>query len=264
MTTSDRMLSVLDLFDQSTPQWSVEAAAAELGLATSTAYRYFASLTAAGLLAPFVSGRYILGPTILRYDRQLRLTDPLISASSGQMRKLARLEPNRSVVFLCRLLGGQVMCVHQVAEGEPTFAVGYERGRLMPLFAGSASKIILAHLPLRQLRSLFARESESFANAGLGKDWDTVRRTLRSIRSDGYAVTHGEVDRGMKGFSVPLPVENSAMLASLTIAGPANRLPDDASDIFIPALHAAAARIGKVLQKTIEAQASDEGTPPGP
>lgn len=220
VTTSDRLLAMLDLFDLDRPDWSVEEAAGALDLATSTAYRYFASLTSSGMLAPFATGRYVLGPTIIRYDRQLRLTDPLISAADEEMQRIAASYPGQAVVFLCRLLGRRVMCVNQATSGDPQFAVGYQRGRLMPLFAGSASKVILAHLPPRQLKALFTRNPQEFASAGLGETWDQVRGGLREIRSAGRLVTHAEVDPGMRGISVPLIVENGALLASLNVAGP--------------------------------------------
>jgi DNA-binding IclR family transcriptional regulator len=247
VSTSDRLLSVLDLFDLEQPDWSVDEAAAVLGLATSTTYRYFASLTARGLLAPFANARYVLGPTIIRYDRQLRLTDPLISAAESELQRLARLEPGRTVAFLCRLLGGQVMCVQQASVGDPSFAVGYERGRLMPLFAGSASKVILAHLPPRQLRAHYGREPAAFSGAKLGTSWDEVRATLRAIRDAGYAVSTGEVDPGMRGVSVPLVDQANAVIASVNVAGPQRVLDSSTVERLAKGLRKAAVGIAKEL-----------------
>ena len=220
VSTSGKMLSILNLFDVDHPSWSVEDVATALGLATSTAYRHFASLSSAGLIAPSNPGRYVLGPAIIRYDRQLRLTDPLISAASGEMRRLSRMKPGKTVVFLCRLLGGQVMCVHQASAGDPAFAVAYERGRLMPLVAGSASKAILAHLPARQLRSLYDRLAHDKEAAGLGIAWEDFRAGLRAIRLDGYVQSEGEIDAGMRGISAPIVDPGNSIVASLTVAGP--------------------------------------------
>jgi DNA-binding IclR family transcriptional regulator len=226
MTTSDRLLRVLDLFDLEKSDWSVEEAAKALSLATSTTYRYFASLTASGLIAPFAAGRYGLGPTIIRYDRQLRLTDPLISTAQPEMKRLALIEPKKTVVF----------------------AVGYERGRLMPLFRGSASKAILAQLPPRQLRSLYRRDPASFADAGLGATWVAVRDALRQIRVDGFVVSNSEIDNGMRGVSVPLVPEGSGLLASLNVAGSEESLPPDTVCRLAGALSEAAFRITAALQ----------------
>jgi DNA-binding IclR family transcriptional regulator len=243
MTTSDRLLAVLDLFDIDCPDWSVEEAATALKLATSTTYRYFSSLTASGMIAPCAAGRYVLGPTIIRYDRLLRLTDPLISATRFEMHEIAKLEPGKTVVFVCRLLGRRVMCVAQASTGDLTFEVGYERGRLMPLFRGSASKVILALLSARQLRSLYRREAESFSESGLGATWEEVRDALRNIRLAGFLISNGEIDQGMRGISVPLFVEGGSLFASLTVAGPAHALGPVSVARITDALEAAAPRI---------------------
>ena len=260
MSTADKLLSVLDLFGLDRPDWSIDEAASALGLATSTTYRYFASLTAAGLLAPFVPTRYVLGPTIIRYDRQLRLTDPLISAAQSEMRLLAGMRPGQSVVFLCRLLGGMVMCVDQAFAGSPPFAVAYERGRLMPLFAGSASKVILAHLPPRQLRALYTRPAAAFAGVGLGADWGGVRLALKAIRQRGYLSVAGELDPGMHGLSVPIREIRTNILASLSIVGPLDVLLETDVPSLAKRLREAAGRIEKELaDKSAAHDAADRG-----
>lgn len=224
MSTSDRLLAILDLFTLDRPDWAVEEAAAVLGIATSTAYRYFNSLSRIGLLTALGAGRHGLGPTVIRYDRQLRLTDPLVLAADSELDRLARLLPGRSVAFLCRLFGDQVICVAQVAIADPPFALGYERGRPMPLFAGSASRVILSHLDPRRLRALYRREPASFAKAGLGDDWQAVRAALRVRREAGGCISSGEVDAGMRGISAA--VVAAGVLGSVTVAGPRSALTD--------------------------------------
>ena len=241
MSTSDRLLAVLDLFTLERPDWTVDEAAAALGLATSTAYRYVNSLGRTGLLASLGGGRYGLGPTVIRYDRQLRLTDPLVLAAAGELDRLARVLPGRSVAFLCRLFDDEVICVAQVAINEPPFALGYERGRPMPLFAGSASRVILAHLEPRRLRALHRHAPASFAGARLGSDWEAVRASLRALREAGGCVSSGEVDAGMRGVSAP--VLAGGALGSVTVAGPRTALTEAVAVRLLPDVVAAARAI---------------------
>ncbi len=218
-STSDRLLTILGLFTLERPDWSVDEAATGLGAPTSTIYRYFKSLTRSGFLIGSNSGRYCLGPTIIRYDRQLRLTDPLVVAAAAGMDRVSRLVAGKGVVFLCRLFGDQVMCVAQTAIGDPPFATSYERGRTMPLFAGSASRVILANLPRRHVRSLYARQPENFLRAGLGRSWPEVRTALRAMRDAGSSVTSGEVDAGMRGFSVPVISLDGSIIGRVSVVG---------------------------------------------
>ena len=56
--SGDRLLAVLALFTAEETRWSVETAAARLGVSTTTTYRYFKKLTKAGLISP------VAGPAI--------------------------------------------------------------------------------------------------------------------------------------------------------------------------------------------------------
>lgn len=219
MSTADRLLEILDLFTLERPDWSVDEAAEAVNAPTSTVYRYFNSLTKRGLVATVGGARYILGPSIIRYDRQLRLTDPLVRSARGEMERLAQVVAERGVVFLCRLFGDQVMCVSQAAEGELPFTISYERGRLMPLFAGSASRVILANLPPAKIQSLYRKMPEEFERQGFGKTIQEVREGLKVIKNDGSVTTVGEIDPGMRGISVPI-LSSGKIIGSLTIAGP--------------------------------------------
>jgi len=245
MSTSDRLLAILGLFTVERPDWSVEEAGVTLGLASSTAYRYFQSLNRSGLLTSFGVGRYVLGPTIIRYDWQLRLTDPMISACRFEMDRIAKMASGEIVAFLCRLYDDQVMCVHQASVNDPHFALGYERGRPMPLFRGSASKVILANIPARHLRALYRNHATNFADAGLGLDWSEVRANVRKLRSDGYCITNEEVDRGMRGISVPLPSIGNGILGSLSIAGPRKYLSQAKTKLLLSELQSSVRRVEK-------------------
>jgi DNA-binding IclR family transcriptional regulator len=221
VTTADKLLSVLTLFSLEQPEWTVEDAAQELGLAVSTAYRYFRSLSRAGLIVAFASGRYVLGPAILQLDRQIRLLDPLISTATPIMKRLARVGPSHGIVLLCRLYRDQVMCVHLESVERPDFAISYERGRPMPIFRGAASKAILANLPSRTVRALHKRFATEMQQSGLGLNWDAVKARLRELREAGTAVTRSELDVGMAGISAPVFGPNARVIGSLSFVVPA-------------------------------------------
>jgi len=243
MTTSDRVLSVLGLFSLERPEWTVEDAASELKLAISTAYRYFRSLTSAGLLVALETGRYVLGPAIIQYDRQIRLHDPLTKAAQPIMKRLTEELPAHTVTLLCRLFRDQVMCVHQEFHERPDFAISYERGRPMPLFRGAASKIILAHMPLRAIKALYEEHPTKFAQANLGRNWEEAKERLRALRTAGYCVTQGEVDPGMCGISVPILEASGSVTGSIGIVIPAHQLEPDLLDEVPTLLRKAAEEI---------------------
>jgi len=217
VSISDKLLSVFGLFTFEQPRWTVEQAADELGLAQSTTYRYFRKLSDAGLIVAISTGQYVLGPTITMLDRQMRMLDPLITSADALMPNLAPTIEIPSVLFLCRLYRNQVMCIYTRDVGNPGFAYSYERGRPMPLHRGAASKVIMAHLPARIVRPLIEKNKKDIAAAGLGSSWTTTKKRLRLIRNAGFAVTRGDLDRGLFGAASPVFGKDGDVIGSLGI-----------------------------------------------
>jgi DNA-binding IclR family transcriptional regulator len=150
----------------------------------------------------------------------------MLKAARAVMVELVQSAADGSTILLCRQFHDRVMCMHQVVGRGPQSPVSYERGRLMPLFRGATSKIILAHLPTRTLKSLFAHEAEEIALAGLGGDWDSFRRELAALRRAGVCISRGEIDAGRVGIAAPIFDSERAILGSLTFVLPDSRADD--------------------------------------
>lgn len=255
-SSGDRLLSVLGLFTVEQPQWTVDDAAKQLGVSGPTAYRYFKRLTGAGLISPVSGASYTLGPAIIQMDRQIQVSDPMLRAARGVMHALIPRAGDGSALLLCRLFHDRVMCVHQVLGRGPQEPVSYERGRLMPLFRGATSKIILAHLPARTLKSMFEQNAAEIAQAGFGKSWDEFRSSLAAIRRAGVVVTHGEIDPGRVGIGAPLFDRDRNILGSLSFALPAGRADDALIGRLTPLLIAGAREIERLMNEEPASQPS--------
>lgn len=231
------MLALLEVFTTAAPAWSTEDLIRFSGASRSTCYRYIKALQGAGLLTPVAGGAWMLGPRIIELDRTMRLCDPVMSGGGPPMRRLA--EETGFSGLLSLLFSGTVMCVDDVpAAGAP--AGLFSRGQRRPLFAGAASKVILAHLPPHRLRALFARHRTTVAAAGLGADWDAFRATLRGIREAGHCVTIGEFQPGVLGVAAPLFNAEGGVLGSIGIATEASRVPPAARAALAERVMAAA------------------------
>ncbi|MES2264255.1 MAG: IclR family transcriptional regulator C-terminal domain-containing protein [Pseudomonadota bacterium] len=220
MGTTDRSLSLLKLFTLERPAWTADQAAAMLDVSMATVYRYLMALEDIGLIATASPGRYVLGPAIIQLDRQIQLTDPLLIAARPVMADLASYAPPGSVVLLCRPFSGRVLCIHQLASQGPLPAVSYDRGRPMPMFLGATSKIILAHLATRHLKSLYQDQHEAARAAGLGDTWEAFRSNMSALRKQGYAQSQGEVDPGVLGLSVAILGAERQVLGGLSYVVP--------------------------------------------
>ena len=200
----ERMLGLLDLFTTSAPVRPVTDLVNYLGTSRSTSYRYIKALHAAGLLEAVANGRYVLGPRIVEFDRQIRMTDPLYQGGGAVLRDL--VDATGYSALLCALNRDSVMCIREdLAKGAPPTL--FSRGQRRPLFFGAASKIILPYVPPHRLIRIFEHHHRDIAKAGLGTNWQGFRDNLAAIRRDGYCVSYGEFNPGV--FGVAAAVFNS-------------------------------------------------------
>ncbi|AZG08230.1 IclR family transcriptional regulator [Pigmentiphaga sp. H8] len=244
----ERMLGLLDLFTPSASVRPVSDLVTYLGTSRSTSYRYIKALHSAGLIEAVANGRYVLGPRIVEFDRQIRMTDPLYKAGAQVLRSLVELTGHSAL--LCALYSDSVMCIREeLAEGSPPAL--FSRGQRRPLFSGAASKIILPYLPPHRLRSIFKQHQRAIALAGLGTDWDSFRDNLTAVRREGYLVTHGEFNPGVFGVSAPVFNAEGLVVGSIGVAGSEERLDRKKLAAYSEAVVAAA--------KQLSDQLADEG-----
>jgi DNA-binding IclR family transcriptional regulator len=216
-TSAEKVLGVLTLFTAERPVWSPERAAKRLNVSLATSYRYFNTLVASGLLEKLERNRYVLGPAIVELDRQIRDADPVLRQARPVMERLLKRAREPAAVLLCRYYRGMVMCIHQETNktGEPVSS--YERGARRPMFRGSTSKVILAHLPPRTIANLWQEHKREIGAAGLGESFEDFKASLRALRREPTYVAAGEVDPGRLGVAAPIFDANKRVAGSLSL-----------------------------------------------
>lgn len=244
MSNLEKTLKVIDVFSEDAPIWTVDQLVAELGTSRSTTYRYVKELCEAGLLAP-VGGAYILGPRIIELDRQIRQSDPLLTIGRDILDGLLP-RVGEGILFICALLGDDVISVFR-RENPNSLDISYSRGRPMPLFRGSASRVILAHLPERRLTKFFLYHRREIRDAGLGGEWEAFRSNLKKIRERPYLTSRGQVDPGVFAVSAPAFDGGGNVLASLTLAMPERRADEEDMEALADLIVSAAKRLGDAV-----------------
>jgi DNA-binding IclR family transcriptional regulator len=250
-----RMLGLLDLFTASAPVRPVTDLVNYLGTSRSTSYRYIKALNEAGLIEAVANGRYVLGPRIVEFDRQIRTTDPLYKAGGPILRSLIK-ETNYSAL-LCALYKDSVMCIREeLTDGSPPNL--FSRGQRRPLFSGAASRVILPYVPPHRLRSMFQHHQRPIALAGLGTDWQSFRDNLSAIRRDGFVISMGEFNQGVFGVSAPVFNPDGLVVGSIGIAGSEDRL----DRRMLPSYCEAVVNAGKLVSASLAEAGGEPVRPP--
>ena len=111
-------------------------------------------------------------------------------------------------------------------QGTHTVRNVVEVGVPMPLWGGSAAKVLLTGAP--QIIDELERMKPNIDTSQLRVDVEEARRA-------GFAVSHGEREDGASAVSAPIVADNGRVLAALCISGPSPRLIGDRLDMAIQA-----------------------------
>lgn len=216
-----RMMDVLDLFSGQVTLLTAEDIARLLQVSRPTAFRYARELTAAGFLANY-SGSYSLGARIITLDFRIRESDPLLHIARATMRDLANEMVATAV--LARMYNEDIINVHQ-EEGLQGDASIIGRGRPLPLFRGSASKTMLAHMPQARVRKIYERHAQDPDVQAIGASWDAFWSAMKKIRQKGFYVSIREVSDLSVGIAAPIALPKVGVVAVLSLVVPSERLP---------------------------------------
>lgn len=242
-STADRAIDVLLLFAENHPVVSAVEVAERLGMSRSTTYRYLQSLRSAGLLEDDAGG-FRLGPRILQLASVARKGLRLSEVARPVMRALAA-EVDEAIL-LTRRFGDQVVCVEREESSHPV-RLSYELGHVLPVHAGASAKVVLAWADAEEIRRIVGAKPLPRLTPATVTDPARLRRELAAIRDDGYAVSRGEVDRDVIGIAAPVRGAEGKVVAGLTIAAPAYRVPEQLVGVLTAAVLRAAAEISQRL-----------------
>nr|WP_249209830.1 IclR family transcriptional regulator [Burkholderia cenocepacia] len=208
MSSLTKMLSILDVFSSSATSMTAEEIAEHMGFSRTTCYRYVKELASVGLLVG-TNGRYTLGPRIIHLDYNMRQSDPTLTAAKPVIQKLVQVTGGDALVST--LFDEQIINVmHET--GAENLQLGFGRGRIMPLFQGASSKVIVAAMSRARLKRLHERH-----NAELGEfatDWTQFWRACQQIVEAGYWISRGELDAGFVGIAAPIRTASSGEVNS--------------------------------------------------
>ena len=136
--------------------------------------------------------------------------------------------------------GTNVICIQQV-ESRRLIRFAIENGRILPLHLGASGKAILAYETERVLDQVLKRMEDP-------RQKEALLENLERIRRQGYCLTVGEVDPDVFGIAAPIFDGYRRVVASLTIAGPSERLHPGTGEMMIRSVVEATREISRAGQ----------------
>jgi DNA-binding IclR family transcriptional regulator len=224
----ERGLRILEYLDQHPGGRSMVQISQDLGLPKNSVFRITLTLLKAGYLERDPdSARVGLSRKLLSLGYGALAEAPsLVEHSLGFMRQLRDLV--RETVCLSVIVEDEGFVLEQVPGLHP-FRCVVDPGMRQPLHASASCRAMLAYVPQDELEAILARLPMPRLTPHTLTQATPLRDDLRRVRQRGYALDRGEHIEGVVCVAAPVFDRHAYPVASLTVTGPAGRMPEPQS-----------------------------------
>ncbi len=242
---ADRSLAVLALLAREGRALPLAEVAAQLGIPKTSAHRLCTQLVDNGYLARDIDQRvYRIGPAL----RALAF-DALNHSVERAQRHAILDDLVREVGETCNfttLDGNRILYLDRVEAHWP-LRLSLEVGSHVPLHCTASGKLFLALLdePSR-LKLIDTLRLERLTRNTLTRR-EALLKECHAIAQQGHATDREEFMAGLVAVAVPVQDRSGRMRAAIAVHGPTARMSLDDALARLPALKAAARRMGKLL-----------------
>ena len=236
-----KITEILDAFSLSRPSMTLGEIQQATGLPVSTVQRLVSNMVAQQLLD--------------RVGDQIRVGARMAYWAATAMKDLDVLAVVNPVLKEIRDKTGETACFFKV---EQTFrvcvAIAETRhalrrdmyvGKVIPLHAGSASRVLLAWNP-DLAEQILASPLEPLTDDTVTSP-DELRAFIAQAKADGYAITAGEREDSASGLSAPVFDSAADIVGSLTISGPTLRMPREQCEEWVDLLVGYAEQVTRTM-----------------
>lgn len=225
---------------------SIAAAAAELGIARSSAHRLMAMLVYYDFVRQDPADRtYGVGPALL----DIGLSAARALDLSGLARPiLARLSGETGLTAHLVLPRGRDVLFVEGIEGRGAIRAALRTGSTLPAHVTGAGKAILATLGDKELRELYRSQAPEAVTGQSLSSVAALERELGAVRRRGYAVNRGESETGVLAMGIAVVTAEPAVLAGLSVSGPDFVWAEDWEERTAAAVKQAAAGLEKNIR----------------
>lgn len=236
-----KIRGILDAFSLSRPALSLSEIHAATGYPASTVQRLVANLVAEEFLDREgdrvrigVRFAYWAAPATRGLDA-LEIIKPVLEELRNE---------TGETVALFRLEGDVRVCV-AMAETRHALRREMHVGKILPLHAGSAGRVLMAWDPRAEQAALSSGLERLTEHTITDPAW--LHGDVEQTRRDGYSVTSDERDEGATGLAAPVFDSMGDLVGALSVSGPSLRVTPEKCREWADPLVAAAEQATRLL-----------------
>jgi IclR family acetate operon transcriptional repressor len=219
----ERVTETLQLIGRSESGYSLAELARRLDVPKASMADILAGLVASSFLSKNAAGRFVLGSGALAFARMAVSSSSLVDVTHHHLEVLVKSVNETAVI--ARLDYESMVSVY-VDKVESDHSVRYSvpLGLRRELYAASAGKVILSHLPKSELSAYLRSVSLERFTPRTIVDRKAIERELDDVVRLGFASTEDERSVGASGISAPVLDSEGQLLCVVTVAGPTTRI----------------------------------------
>jgi DNA-binding IclR family transcriptional regulator len=212
----DRMMDVLGQLERHADGLTIRELVLQLKLPRTTTYRILNSLQSHAMVRRGEDGAYHLGRRLLGLASH-------VAASAGRTEILAFATPvlerlSAELGEACKLsaIDDGAVLVLAAAQGRRPYALSVAPGQRMPLHAGAASKLLLAHQDDTAIELYLSRPLVGYTPKTI-TDPKRLRSELARIRRLGWSQDKGESGPSILAFAAPVVAPDGDLAAAVSV-----------------------------------------------
>lgn len=243
----ERALDILEVLSRSEGDLGVSEVGASVGLANGTVHRLLSTLTRRGYARQ--------NPLTRKYGLGLKAF-ALASSARESLGPLARpfleelMEVSRESANLAGLDKNYVVYIEQVPASRMV-RMFTEPGNHAPLHSTGTGKVLLAYQPHEVLDSVVQQTGLPRFTAHTITEPERLEAELERVREQGYAMDSEEMEDGVRCLAAPVFGADGAVLAAISVSGPAGRLDGERIAELIPEITRISAALSEALNFSI-------------
>ncbi|GGP13337.1 IclR family transcriptional regulator [Nonomuraea glycinis] len=244
-TAIDKALVILESLETGRGNRSLASIAAATGLPKSTVHRILAILERRAYVQQDAFKDYSLGPKIIALGAFAGERSPLVSAAGPLLDRLVR--DWGETVHLGILVEDSLLYVDRREPQDIAVRLVAAPSPLSQPHASAGGKVLLAFGDERLLDTVIAGGLTRYTAATI-VDPDRLKAELARVRESGYATSEQERNEGVRAVAVPVRNRSGAVVATISAAGPTQRMTDEKLHSLRVALAQAAATLSPALR----------------
>ncbi len=223
--TAEKVLQVMEALAFQRGPVKLGELARQLGMNSSTLYRFLIALQNQGYARQEESGRYALNYKLCYLAEQIKK-----NASVAGMLHAAVLEAGQlfqESAHLAQEENQRIVYIDNTAGASQMLTIRQYIGKTAPMHCTGVGKLLLLEYSDSELDNLIARQGlPRYTEHTLTTKQDLCR-VLEEVRANGYAFDNEECEIGVRCLAVPVRDYTGKIVAGLSVSGPTTRITDD-------------------------------------